>query len=118
MHQEKQTKHENDAAVPEGKSLTQHFVFFLLLIENSKQLTPCCFFFLKNFRLKGAKPAYLLDRTGNNRAKILSNSLKQKRKEKAGKWDVPLPKVRGIAEDELFKVVRTGKRKSKQLLKN
>jgi ribosome biogenesis protein NSA2 len=41
----------------------------------------------------------------------LSNSIKQQRKEKAGKWSVPLPKVRGIAEDEMFKVIRTGKKK-------
>lgn len=63
---------------------------------------------------KGAKPAYLLDRTGVTDAKVLSNTLKQKRKEKAGKWDVPLPKVRGIPEDEVFKVLRTGKRKRRQ----
>jgi ribosome biogenesis protein NSA2 len=31
----------------------------------------------------GAVPAYLLDREGQNRAKVLSNSIKQKRKEKA-----------------------------------
>lgn len=29
------------------------------------------------------------------RAKVLSNTIKQKRKEKAGKWEVPLPKVSG-----------------------
>ena len=28
------------------------------------------------------------------RAKVLSNTVKQKRKEKAGKWEVPLPKVK------------------------
>ena len=39
--------------------------------------------------------------------------IKQKRKEKAGKWNVPLPKVRGIAEDEMFKVIKSGKRKGK-----
>eukprot|EP00027_Filamoeba_sp_ATCC50430_P003139 CAMPEP_0168554346 /NCGR_PEP_ID=MMETSP0413-20121227/7727_1 /TAXON_ID=136452 /ORGANISM="Filamoeba nolandi, Strain NC-AS-23-1" /LENGTH=260 /DNA_ID=CAMNT_0008585073 /DNA_START=108 /DNA_END=890 /DNA_ORIENTATION=- len=61
----------------------------------------------------GAKPAYLMDRTGVSRAKILSNTIKQKRKEKAGKYDVPLPKVRGISEDEMFKVVRTGKTRRK-----
>ncbi|KAK9912414.1 hypothetical protein M0R45_036281 [Rubus argutus] len=44
----------------------------------------------------------------------LSNSIKQKRKERAGKWEVPLPKVRPVAEDEMFKVLRTGKRKTKQ----
>ena len=31
----------------------------------------------------GAVPAYLLDREGQNRAKVLSNMIKQKRKEKA-----------------------------------
>ncbi|KAJ1674044.1 Ribosome biogenesis protein, partial [Spiromyces aspiralis] len=62
---------------------------------------------------EGAVPAYLLDREGEQRAKVLSNMIKQKRKEKAGKWSVPLPKVRGIAEDEMFKVVKTGKAKSK-----
>lgn len=62
---------------------------------------------------EGAVPTYLLDREGEQRAKILSNMVKQKRKEKAGKWNVPLPKVRGIAEDEMFKVVKTGKNKTK-----
>jgi len=62
---------------------------------------------------KGAKPSYLLDRTGQSSAKILSNTIKQKRKEKAGKWNVPLPKVRGISEEEMFKVIKTGTKKSK-----
>lgn len=60
---------------------------------------------------EGALPAYLLDRDGQTRAKILSNSIKQKRKEKAGKWSVPLPKVRGVSEAETFKVIKSGKRK-------
>ena len=64
---------------------------------------------------EGAVPAYLMDREGTSRAKILSNTLKQKRKEKAGKWDVPVPKVRPVADDEMFKVLRSGKRKSKLL---
>ena len=38
---------------------------------------------------QGAVPAYLLDREGQSRAKVLSNMIKQKRKEKAGKWEVP-----------------------------
>ncbi|KAG0365352.1 30S ribosomal protein S8e [Gamsiella multidivaricata] len=62
---------------------------------------------------EGAVPGYLLDREGQQRAKVLSNMIKQKRKEKAGKWNVPLPKVRGIAEDEMFKVLRSGKTKGK-----
>ena len=61
-----------------------------------------------------ALPTYLLDREEVSRAKVLSNTLKQKRKEKAGKWDVPLPKVRAISEDEMFQVVKSGKRKKKQ----
>ncbi|KAL5581555.1 hypothetical protein UlMin_013997 [Ulmus minor] len=59
--------------------------------------------------------AYLLDRDNTTRAKVLSNTIKQKRKEKAGKWEVPLPKVRPVAEDEMFKVLRTGKRKTLSL---
>jgi ribosome biogenesis protein NSA2 len=62
----------------------------------------------------GALPAYLLDRRNTSTAKVLSNMIKQKRKEKAGKWQVPLPKVRPMAEDEVFRVIRTGKRKKKQ----
>jgi len=62
---------------------------------------------------KGAVPAYLLDREKVSRAKVLSNTVKQKRKEKAGKWSVPLPKVRAMADEEVFKVIKTGKRKKK-----
>ena len=61
----------------------------------------------------GALPAYLLDRENVSRAKILSNTVKQKRKEKAGKWTVPIPKVKPIADDEMFKQVASGKRKNK-----
>ncbi|KER20176.1 hypothetical protein T265_11214 [Opisthorchis viverrini] len=61
----------------------------------------------------GEKPAYLLDRDEQISAKVLSNTVKQKRAEKAGKWEVPIPKVRSISEAEAFKVVRTGKSKRK-----
>lgn len=37
--------------------------------------------------------------------------MKQKRKEKAGKWSVPIPKVNPVTDDEMFKVVKSGKRK-------
>ncbi|XP_066353809.1 uncharacterized protein [Miscanthus floridulus] len=37
---------------------------------------------------EGALPPYLLDRDQTHRAKVLSNTIKQKRKEKAGKWDL------------------------------
>lgn len=61
---------------------------------------------------EGAVPAYLLDRENQSRAKVLSNMIKQKRKEKAGKWVVPLPKVKGMDEAEVFKVQTSGKRGS------
>jgi len=63
---------------------------------------------------EGALPGYLIERKTTSAAKVLSNSIKQKRKEKAGKWSVPLPKVRGIPEAEIFKVMRSGKRAKKQ----
>lgn len=62
---------------------------------------------------KGAKPTYLLDREQTTRAKVLSNSVKQKRKEKAGKWQVPIPKVKPVTDDEMFKVLKSGKRRKK-----
>ncbi|KAL0275444.1 UNVERIFIED_CONTAM: hypothetical protein PYX00_003285 [Menopon gallinae] len=62
---------------------------------------------------EGALPPYLLDRNVQTSAKILSNMIKQKRKEKAGKWDVPIPKVRAQDDAEVFKVIRSGKTKKK-----
>merc|ERR1719150_1314163 len=62
---------------------------------------------------EGAVPAYLLDREGVSRAKVLSNTVKQKRKEKAGKWEVPIPKVKPLADDEMFKVMRSGSKRQK-----
>lgn len=61
----------------------------------------------------GAVPVYLLDRDVTKRAKVLSNMIKQKRKEKVGKWDVPIPKVKAQSESEVFKVMRSGKSKRK-----
>lgn len=60
-----------------------------------------------------ALPPYLLDREQQNTAKAISSSIKQRRLEKAEKYSVPLPRVRGITEDEAFKVVRSGKSKRK-----
>jgi len=62
---------------------------------------------------EGALPAYLLDRESSSQAKLLSSMVKQKRKEKAGKWDVPIPKVRAQSEAEVFKVLKTGKSRRK-----
>jgi len=61
----------------------------------------------------GSVPTYLMDREGENKSKILSNTIKQKRKEKAGKWNVPIPKVAPVTESEMFKVIKTGKREHK-----
>lgn len=61
---------------------------------------------------EGALPTYLLDRENVNRTKILSNMIKQKRKEKAGKWQTPIAKVKALSEGEMFQVIRSGKRQS------
>lgn len=62
---------------------------------------------------EGALPHYLLSRGIQSNTKILSNMIKQKRKEKAGKWDVPIPKVRAQSDAEVFKVLKSGKTKRK-----
>ncbi len=62
-------------------------------------------------------PSYLLDRSNPTAAKALSSAIKNKRAEKAAKFDVPLPKVRGISEEEMFKVVKTGKKIQKRAWK-
>uniref|UniRef100_A0A8C0PPW0 Ribosome biogenesis protein NSA2 homolog n=1 Tax=Canis lupus familiaris TaxID=9615 RepID=A0A8C0PPW0_CANLF len=62
---------------------------------------------------QGAVPAYLLDREGQSRAKVLSNMIKQKRKEKAGKWEAPLPKVRAQGETEVLKSFEQEREKRK-----
>lgn len=60
---------------------------------------------------EGSLPTYLLDRDNVNESKVLSNMIKQKRKEKAGKWNVPVEKVKAMSEAEMFQVVKSGKRK-------
>ena len=62
---------------------------------------------------ENAIPTYLLDREETNRSKILSNTIKQKRKEKGGKWQVPIPVVKPMTEDEMFQIKYSGKRKKK-----
>jgi ribosome biogenesis protein NSA2 len=59
-------------------------------------------------------PSYLLDRSQATNAKALSSAIKNKRAEKAAKFAVPLPKVKGISEEEMFKVVKTGKKTAKK----
>merc|ERR1712228_543996 len=62
---------------------------------------------------EGAVPAYLLDREQQTQAKVISNMVKQKRKEKAGKYEVPIPTVRAQSEAEVFKVLKSGKGRRK-----
>lgn len=59
-------------------------------------------------------PAYLLDRKDATSAKAISSAIKNKRAEKAARFAVPLPKVRGISEEEMFKVINTGKKTQKK----
>ncbi|KAF1975238.1 TGF-beta-inducible nuclear protein-like protein 1 [Bimuria novae-zelandiae CBS 107.79] len=61
-----------------------------------------------------ALPSYLLDRSNERNAKALSSAIKQKRNEKAARFSVPLPKVKGISEEEMFSVVKTGKKTHKK----
>ena len=58
----------------------------------------------------GAVPAYLLDRKDRTEGKALSQQVKQKRQDKAAKFNVPIPKVRMQSENEVFRQVKSGKR--------
>lgn len=62
-------------------------------------------------------PHYLLDRSNATNAKALSSAVKDRRNEKAAKFSVPIPTVRGISEEEMFKVVTTGKKTKKKAWK-
>ncbi|MBA0607935.1 hypothetical protein Godav_020196, partial [Gossypium davidsonii] len=62
----------------------------------------------------GAIPAYLMDRENTTRAKVLSNTIKQKRKEKAGKWEVPIPK---LFDFELLYLFRSGQSQKMRCLR-
>ncbi|KAJ9137962.1 Ribosomal protein S8e/ribosomal biogenesis NSA2 [Pleurostoma richardsiae] len=62
-------------------------------------------------------PSYLLDRSNPSSAKALSSAIKNKRAEKAARFSVPLPKVRGMPEEEVFKVINTGKKTAKKAWK-
>ncbi|OCK77905.1 ribosomal protein S8e [Lepidopterella palustris CBS 459.81] len=59
-------------------------------------------------------PQYLLDRSNQNNAKALSTAIKQKRSEKSARFSVPIPKVRGVTEEEMFSVMKTGKKIQKK----
>ncbi|TRY72646.1 hypothetical protein TCAL_10604 [Tigriopus californicus] len=58
----------------------------------------------------GALPAYLLDRQDKQTGKAIAAQVKQKQKDKAAKYNVPLPKVRMQSENEVFRPLKSGKR--------
>jgi ribosome biogenesis protein NSA2 len=60
------------------------------------------------------EPEFLFERTQPTSAKALSSAIKNKRNEKAARFSVPLPRVKGIAEEEMFKVIKTGKKTAKK----
>lgn len=63
---------------------------------------------------EGAIPSYLLDREKQAAIQAVTTQLKEQRQNKAGKYVVPLPQVRGISEAEAFKVVKSGKRQKNE----
>ncbi|CAD50831.1 ribosomal protein S8e, putative [Plasmodium reichenowi] len=58
-------------------------------------------------------PSYLLDRQQTKHTQILTNLIKQKRKSKCGKWQLPIPKIQALNEAEMLRVVKSGKRRRK-----
>ncbi|KAJ0384975.1 hypothetical protein COL922a_007255 [Colletotrichum nupharicola] len=68
-------------------------------VKNAEDSLPC-----------DLVPPYVLDRNDPSATKALASSIKQGRNEKASRFNTTLPKVRGISEDEMFKVVTTGKK--------
>jgi ribosome biogenesis protein NSA2 len=81
----------------------------------------------KNLKMKEAKsvkgtihaddssaiPPYLMDREIQDRARDMNSKIKQQRQEKATKYAVPIPKVKGVPEIETFGVIKSGKRNAK-----
>ena len=47
-------------------------------------------------------PEYLIDRSNLGQAKALSSAIKDSRKDKAARFSVPLPRVKGISEEEVI----------------
>lgn len=60
-----------------------------------------------------ALPGYLLDRNVQEEGRSLNSKIKQRRKDKAAKFTVPIAKVEGVSEAEVFGIVTSGKRKNK-----
>lgn len=67
---------------------------------------------IKNENL-GPLPLILMDRNINNKDKELSNKIKEMRRENSAKFSVPIPRIGGISDKEMFSAVTTGKKKNK-----
>lgn len=63
--------------------------------------------------LDGPLPLLLMDRGIITKGKELSQAIKEKRRESSAKYSVPIPRIGGISEKEMFNVVTTGKKKGK-----
>ena len=96
MHQQRDNKHKADDGAPQSAVPA-----YLLEREQVSSIFVCA------GRVRGdLQPALSFVGWVTNwrawtcsqvdRAKVLSNTVKQKRKQKAGKWEVPLPKVRPL----------------------
>ncbi len=90
MHQQRDNKHKADDGAPQSAvpayllEREQVSSMFSLLVEREAACTKVCWLGDQIARLTCPQV---------DRAKVLSNTVKQKRKQKAGKWEVPLPKV-------------------------
>lgn len=81
MHQEKRRKEK----IQMKKQIKAHEERNIKTADDNDPTTPM--------------PAYLLDRNNPTSAKALSTAIKNKRADKAARFSVPLPKVKGISEE-------------------
>ena len=59
-------------------------------------------------------PAYLLDRKDTIRSRVLAAAAKQRSAQRASKYSLPIEKVQPQTEADIFRVLKTGKRRSKE----
>ena len=107
MHEEKKNKQKKEDAMPEGavppylldregvsRAKVSHHVTALMFLVAAQ-----------GNALTGAANAPLTPSC--SLVQVLSNTVKQKRKEKAGKWSVPVPKVLPVPQHESVSIMDT-----------